>query len=294
MRAEPYEVVIPTTGRETLEEAVASVAAQDHPPERVLVASRSATIDELGLHERLRPWRGLVQVVEIDDNAPAGAERHDATAIVAAPWVAFLDDDDVWDHRRASIQLEKASRASLVSCRYRLLAHGRCLADAVPARTIQRDDNLATYLFARRRLDNRRNSIQTSTLIVRSDLAKRVQWQLGLPRHQDWDFLLRCLEDETWCGIEQIDDVLVSVAYSSEGSISRSSDFDTSLTFYDRHGPQMDDRTAADFVMGQTVRYAAARREWREIWALLKLAYSRGRPSVRSHLLALSGLARVR
>src|SRR3546814_12980757 len=53
------------------------------------------------------------------------------------------------------------------------------------ARGLRRGEPIGDYIFVSRQ------TVQTSTFLVASPLAKEVQFKRNLPRHQDWDFVLR-------------------------------------------------------------------------------------------------------
>jgi glycosyltransferase involved in cell wall biosynthesis len=95
--APDYDVVIPTHGRNLpmLLAAVDSVLHQTCPPSRVLVVvdGNPQAARELAAE---RPQVEVVPVVPV--TAPRGAAHARQVGIehASAPWVAFLDDDDLW------------------------------------------------------------------------------------------------------------------------------------------------------------------------------------------------------
>ena len=103
-----YDVVIPSFGRAALvEQAVASVLAQSHPPTRIIVVddgSEDETASVLTTIERRHP-NGLA--VLLPRNQGASGARNAGLALAREPWVAFLDSDDRW--------LPGAARALLVA-----------------------------------------------------------------------------------------------------------------------------------------------------------------------------------
>jgi HAD superfamily hydrolase (TIGR01662 family) len=93
-----YDVVIPTTGRASLDVLLAALGAADGPPpERlILVDDRRGGDGGVGIAP-LRPripaaLAGCATVVRGDGRGPAAA-RNRGWRAGAAPWVAFLDDD---------------------------------------------------------------------------------------------------------------------------------------------------------------------------------------------------------
>jgi glycosyltransferase involved in cell wall biosynthesis len=96
----PIAVVIPAfNSARTLGAALASVAAQTHPPAAVVVGDDHSDDETPALATR---WQDLlpVVVVTLERNAGPAAARRAAIARVDAPLIALLDADDVWfpDH----------------------------------------------------------------------------------------------------------------------------------------------------------------------------------------------------
>lgn len=106
-----FAVVIPTRGRpELLAQAVESVLAQRYPPREVVVVrdGPEATVpDSL--------WGTGVKVVDQPALGVAAA-RNAGVAATSAPWLCFLDDDDLWHPDRLQVMAEH------------LLAHPACRA----------------------------------------------------------------------------------------------------------------------------------------------------------------------
>lgn len=91
-------VVIPARDRpELLRQALASVAAQQHPPAEVIV------VDD-GSLPALEPPAG-VTVRRHPAPRGAAAARNSGLERVRTKWVAFLDDDDLWAPAKLSSQL---------------------------------------------------------------------------------------------------------------------------------------------------------------------------------------------
>ncbi len=90
-----FAVVIPTYRRPAfLVDAVASVLGQSHPPREVVVVADGP---ETVVPDEVR--NAPVQIVEQPHGGEAVA-RNTGVAATSAPWVCFLDDDDLWhpDH----------------------------------------------------------------------------------------------------------------------------------------------------------------------------------------------------
>jgi glycosyltransferase involved in cell wall biosynthesis len=83
-------VIVPVfNGAATLAEAIASIRAQEVPVE-IIVVDDGSTDDTPRLLETLD-----VTAIRQDNRGPAAA-RNQGLLVARAPFVAFLDDDDVW------------------------------------------------------------------------------------------------------------------------------------------------------------------------------------------------------
>jgi glycosyltransferase involved in cell wall biosynthesis len=92
-------VIIPTfNGAATLAEAIGSVRAQDVPVEIIVV-------DDGSTDETPRLDLGDAIVIRQENRGPAAA-RNTGLARATAPFIAFLDDDDLWMSGKLRAQLE--------------------------------------------------------------------------------------------------------------------------------------------------------------------------------------------
>jgi glycosyltransferase involved in cell wall biosynthesis len=109
-------------------------------------------------------------------------------------FIALLDDDDEWCTDKLKLQLDLA-RASerffpVVTCR--LIARRPEGEEIWPARPMQPGESMSEYLLCRgASIRQGEGFIQTSTLLVPRALLLRVPFSQALPRHQDWDWLIR-------------------------------------------------------------------------------------------------------
>ena len=109
-------------------------------------------------------------------------------------FIGLLDDDDEWGPNKLSRQLELARNSTahypVVTCR--LIAR-RTISDEIwPARQIGPLESMCDYLLCRdASIRQGEGFIQSSTLLVPRALLLQVSFATGLPRHQDWDWLIR-------------------------------------------------------------------------------------------------------
>jgi glycosyltransferase involved in cell wall biosynthesis len=117
----------------TVGRALDSLLSQIQKPAEVLLvddASRDETLT--ALYEFQKKYPAWVRVIELEENAGAGAARNTGWENARYPYIAFLDSDDAWHPRKIEIQYaHMKANTSLALC-----GHGhRVLAvtDGLPA-----------------------------------------------------------------------------------------------------------------------------------------------------------------
>jgi len=282
-------VVIPTTGRTELRRAVESALSQDVPTEVIVAWDGTGPPD---------PWLiddPRIALVHTGGARGAPAARNLATSQANGPWLALLDDDDLWLPGKLPRQLAAAraladvGRRPIVSCQaFTVLADDDRRTRPVPE-VPYAGGPLADYLFRGRGLSFQRPALYVPTLLMQTELARAVPWDESLRRHQDWDWLLRASEQDGVV-VEQLAEPLVVVTVGSIGSISASADWRSTWEWGRRWRGSWDRRTYADFMMGQAVRQALRARAWSAAATAGREAVRSGPPSAGSVLLGASAV----
>lgn len=292
-------VVIPTAGRrpEQLRAAVESVLCQrDCGLTEIIVVddSESGTV-----RDQLRDVDAGKRLVIV--RAPRQSDVGQRTIGVrhaAGRWIAFLDDDDQWESNklteqiRMAEQIEQSGKRPIVSSRVcHTFDHNDSIVHGVPARLITSGMDVSDYLFYRRSPSSVRESIFTSTLLVEAELARSVPWR-RLPRHQDWDWLLRAARQQSVV-VQHHPDELATIHVGSTNSISASNDWEESLRWADSAGSEglMTTRAYTDFLVAQTMRYALGSRSPRGVALVARRLVASGKvPSLRALVIGFSGI----
>ena len=296
-------VIIPTMLRPELLQAVESVNNQSLPRrliEIVLVVDL-AHVDMDTDVESLRIRLSLLRsdrIILTGGGQRGGGARQMGVEASTGSWIAFLDDDDFWDANKLDVQLKLATRSKtsarglVLSCRVRQV-HG-ALAKAgvneIPRQLMRDDERVEDYLFRRRILSAQRASLFTSTLLISADLARAVPWNADLPRHQDWDWLVRAtrLPDTR---LVQTQEVLATIRLGSPNSISARSDWKSSLRWVENIAGDWSRWTVSDFLAAQTLRYALQARSLRGVWlTVAAIGRTRCPPSLSCVSIGLAGL----
>ena len=108
MTADKITIVIPTFNRaEYLPLAIESVQAQNGVPTEIIVVDDGST-------DRTPELMGGLTGPDLhyirQENAGVSAARNTGIAAATAPWVAFLDSDDVWLPGKLALQTDELSR----------------------------------------------------------------------------------------------------------------------------------------------------------------------------------------
>ena len=116
------------------------------------------------------------------------------SARAARHLIALLDDDDEWAPDKLSRQLEAAwnseKKYPVITCR--LIARRPEGDEMWPARAIRPGESMSEYLLCREAsIRQGEGFIQTSTMLAPRALMLEVPFTSNLPRHQDWDWLIR-------------------------------------------------------------------------------------------------------
>ncbi len=274
-------VIIPTAGRCAVRDAVASALNQTCAPLEVIVVDDSA---DAGARPSLDDLAGDVRMLSTGGIGANGA-RMRGVAEAKGDLVAFLDDDDVWAPEKLERQLEvwrtrpEGQRYSLVSCRLVTLDQDGKQPRTLPARPLRAQEPVASYLFRRTSIAYGEGLLHTSTLMCDRELIEREPWDLGLTRHQDWDWVLR-VGQRSDVVLSMCPEVLVGVAVADARSISMSTDWQASLTWLECRAGQLSARERGDFLLCHTATIAFRARSRRGGFVAAGRALRSGRPGL--------------
>ena len=155
----------------TIREAIASVLSQNVPLELIVVLDGTDEETQCVLEEHRGDSR--VKVLRNASRMGAAGSRNIAVAHACAPYVAFLDADDLWAEGKLEKQLamlEQSGRILCCTARELLLPDGSHTGRVIPvSRVIRYEDLLKT------------NSINCSSVLVHTQALKRFPME-----HEDY------------------------------------------------------------------------------------------------------------
>ncbi len=176
-------VVIPTFNRGTsLPAAVQSVLAQTYRNLELIVVDDCSKVPVAETLKDIQDSR--LRVIRHERNRKVGAARNTGAENARGTWLAFLDDDDFWRPDKLQKQLDyiQSKQGRVDACLTEFGLAGR--------QTLYRRRSLATdvdwSMVAGACL------LMGSSMLVRRDVFERVgNFDVSLPRAEDWDWLLR-------------------------------------------------------------------------------------------------------
>ena len=198
-------VVIPTSASRTkyLKRALLSVEKQKYQTLEIIVVVDGGS-DEVEEFVESMFLKLPLQVVQTPEKVGGSEARNIGAREAKGIFVALLDDDDEWYTDKISSQLQLIEEQGLTEADdflcFTSLHRYKDISDEVYQKipNIDYEDSnrkrVSDYLFETKGLRNI-GFIQTSTVLVPRRLLLETPFTKGLPKHQDWDWLLHLDKD---------------------------------------------------------------------------------------------------
>jgi glycosyltransferase involved in cell wall biosynthesis len=280
---EPFvSVIIPTRDRPgTVMRAVKSALDQTLREIEAIVVLDGE--DEVTTNAVMSLADPRLSVITLPVPQGCSVARNTGIGSARGKWIAFLDDDDYWLPRKLEIQLRAAADSP---CRYPIIAT-RLIARSEkgdchwPRRILRADENLSEYLFCRKTPFGGEGLVLPSTILTPRELAVAVPFMPGLMIHNDYDWLLRACRREgarvLFVGTEE--PLAVWHIEENRPRLSNNTNWQYALSWIRNNRELVTPRAYASFVLTEVVMRAAAVRDWRAFFPLLKDACKNGSPS---------------
>ena len=230
-----FSVVIPLYNRaDIVGDTIRSVQAQDWQDFEIVVVDDGSRDNPAPVIEAIGDHR--VRYIR-QDNAGGGAARNRGIEAARGRHIAFLDSDDLFLPGKLSIMA-----AALKDDDGRTVLYSRMKVDRGvdrywirPDRGIREGEDVGEYLFCANQF------MQTSTMVVPAELARRVLFDPALKKGQDLDFCVRL--QGAGAQFRMIDQPLTIWLDATEaGRTSYVRGYETSLDWLDRCGHMLTDR----------------------------------------------------
>jgi glycosyltransferase involved in cell wall biosynthesis len=276
--ASKISVIIPTSNRPDLvTRAIQSVQNQDFEQgiEILVVINGNDNRTAIELAQLDTPNLKILQIPE----SGASHARNAGVNAASSEWIAFLDDDDEWFPEKLKLQYAAAiaSPATYPIIASKLIARTPKGDFERPRRVPFPGEPLSDYLLGRNGFFQGEGLIQTSVIFTKRSLLLQIPFR-QLPKHQDWDWILRVSQNPD-VAIEFIPDVL-AIWYLEENrtSVSSKVQYENSLNWIRENRHLVTPRAYAAFLLIEVSAQAAHQGHWHQFPKLLMEALRLGKP----------------
>lgn len=175
-------VIIPTYNRAKLiKRAIQSVLNQTYKEVEIIVIDDGSTDNTEQIINNFS-CRNL-KYIKLEKNCGACKARNVGIANASGEFISFLDSDDEWDPYKLEYQLNflKQKNASVVVCNYYYIKNNNKI-----LRISSKHNDIITYnelLYE--------NCITTGAILATKSVFEENNFDLKMPRYQDWDIVLR-------------------------------------------------------------------------------------------------------
>jgi len=276
-------VVIPTLNRSDLVlRAIHSALSQTYNDIEVIVVidgPDDRTVQCLGQISDKR-----VRVLPVSKKIGGAEARNIGIRAANGHWIAFLDDDDEWLPEKIEKQLSLARYATelypVIACR--LIAQTNNEKYVWPKRLPDQLESIADYLFFRSSFFQGETLVQTSMLLAPKELLLKVPFR-KLPRHQEWDWLLRASEVPGFeLNFEPEPQVIWHID-ENRGRISNSTcdnEYEFSLRWIKEYQDRISKRSYSNFILTVAASIARKSRSLTACKLVLIEALKNGKPNI--------------
>lgn len=218
-------VVIPTLGRESLVNSIMSAINQTVKPLEVLVICHDSLCDTQVISQAA--GIPLVKILR-NSQGTASENRNQGIRESLGDFIAFLDDDDKWISSKLESQLSlvKLQNYDLVACKARYTGWRN---EEVPKKSYSSRQTFLQSLYGKWDFGTRKYGIPTPTILVRTAVARQIQFDTHLQEREDLLFIDKV--ELAGYRIIQMNDVLVEVA-SSKPFSHRQSEINQDLYWF--------------------------------------------------------------
>ncbi|WP_269266773.1 glycosyltransferase family 2 protein [Vibrio cholerae] len=185
-------VVIPVYNRAHLiSRTLNSVLNQTHKRLEVIIVDDCSN-DSSELVKEIEKFSDLnIKYIRHEVNKHGGGSRNTGIDAASGEYIAFLDSDDVWMPEKIQdciVEIIK-SKVDFVFGQLNVLKEKKIL----PTRGLNSGERLSDYILLNG------GTIQTSTIFIKSDVAKKVRFDDNLKRFQDYDFVVSLEKNGSNC-----------------------------------------------------------------------------------------------
>lgn len=186
MPASDVSVVIPFRNRyEVLRRAIESVINQTVPVREIILVDDGS--NDGADYEGLLALDSRIALVRHPKNLGGSMARNTGFDNASGKWIALLDSDDAWLPQKIETQMLLAEKTGNES----VIIASNVMADNLDSPPKAHNQiNFSNVKSVSEYLLVNDCALQTSTLIISSNLIKNIRFRENLQKHQDFDFLI--------------------------------------------------------------------------------------------------------
>ncbi|MUK77036.1 glycosyltransferase [Aliivibrio fischeri] len=239
-------VVIPVYNRaNVINNTLNSVASQTYKNIEVIIVDDCSN-DSNELKRKLENYDLNIKYIRHETNLHGGAARNTGIDIAKGEYIAFLDSDDLWSVDKIEQCINKG-----VSKNEILYSKIEDRKSIKPQYAFDNNKDVDEYLIVERQ------TMQTSSLFMRSSFAKIVRFDPSLKRFQDTDFIIRA-QKLFEAKFSLVDSVLVYMTDEDKGSrISSSVDPGPAQFWLNKIHSLLTEKTIAVFTFNRIINYSS-------------------------------------
>ena len=201
-------VIVPTFNRKkTIIRAINSILNQTYIDVEIIVVDDCSTDDTQKVVNSLNSNK--IKYVKHDKNRGACAARNTGIKLAKGEYIAFLDSDDEWLPEKLEKQINflKSNDADIVFCSHISYHDNKKI--IFPNHKIYNNDLFKKLLYG--------NFITTGSILGKAECFHKVNFDLRLPRLQDWDLMINMVQNFS---IQHLNEIL-TVNYVQKDSITK-------------------------------------------------------------------------
>lgn len=233
-----FSVIVPVFNREaTVERCITSVLNQSFAELELLLIDDGSTDNSIDTIHRFINIDPRVKFFPRPSNRQKGANacRNIGVEKAEGSFVSFLDSDDQWSPDRLMHAYEFVVKNDPEA------VYSGALIDDGRKRTPRKSKQIKIGASPADFILSPDNFAQTSTLLVKKEIALEIKFDESLRRNQDYDFFIRLGLKYHWTYLDSPQDVIVYWLINEKRNLS----FDSNIRFYKTHEGRIRDKNIA-------------------------------------------------
>ena len=205
---EKISVIIPTYNREkTIKDAINSVLNQTYDNLEVIVVDDGSTDNTEKIIKKIKDKR--LKYIKQKKNSGACVARNVGIAKSKGQYIAFQDSDDIYYKNKLELQYNnmKQEGSDFDFCKLTLFDSNNriVLPTEKQIKSIEENNMINELCYG--------NYVSTQTIMVKADIIKKTNFDISLPRLQDYDLALRLIPE---CKVSFTNKKLVNLYVQSD------------------------------------------------------------------------------